>query len=116
MPATAPLQVLIVRHPKDTDVMPFEEAIVRAFQGGKEPGGYLATSEELGIQLKVFSGTTPDPPAQTLDAFCHTLTIVLIDRFLIESSDVGLWEWLAGCWKHADLSNGRHEMLAVPME
>jgi hypothetical protein len=31
---------------------PFEDAIVRAFQGGKEAGGYLATGEDLGIQLE----------------------------------------------------------------
>ena len=36
MPAAAPLQVLVFRHPDDPDVARFEEAVVRAFQGGKE--------------------------------------------------------------------------------
>ena len=50
MVVTAPLQLLIFRHPDDRDVEPYEDAIVRAFQGGKEAGGYLATAEDLGIR------------------------------------------------------------------
>jgi hypothetical protein len=82
MPATAPLQVLLFRHTRDTDVLPYEEAIVRAFQGGKEASGYLATGDDLGIQLQVFSGppAAEQAPAQMLDSFCHVRTIVLIDR------------------------------------
>ena len=51
MAAAPSLQILLFRHPDDLDVEPFEEAIVRAFQGGKEAGGYLATGDDLGIQL-----------------------------------------------------------------
>ena len=46
MAAIAPLQVLLFRHPDDIDVLPYEEAIIRAFQGGKEAGGYLASGED----------------------------------------------------------------------
>jgi hypothetical protein len=118
MPATAPLQVLLFRHTGDTDVLPYEEAIVRAFQGGKEAGGYLATGDDLGIQLQVFSGApaVEQTPAQMLDSFCHTLTIVLIDRVLLKESDQALWDWLSEGWEHIDASDGRHAILAVPMD
>jgi hypothetical protein len=118
MPATAPLQVLLFRHPGDTDVLSYEEAIVRAFQGGKEAGGYLATGDDLGIQLQVFSGApaVEQRPAHLLDGFCHTLTLLLIDRVLMKEGDQALWDWLSDCWKHIDASGGRHVILAVPMD
>lgn len=118
MPATAPLQVLLFRHTRDTDVLPYEEAIVRAFQGGKEAGGYLATGDDLGIQLQVFSAApkVEHAPAQLLDSFCHTLAIVLIDRVLLKESDQALWDWLSECCEHIDASEGRHAILAVPMD
>src|SRR5690242_7997394 len=76
MPAASPLQILLFRHTEDPDVLPYEEAIIRAFQGGKETGGYLATGEDLGIQSQIFSEAPPPdcPVAKTLDSFCHTLT------------------------------------------
>lgn len=118
MLATAPLQVLLFRHPNDTDVLPYEEAIVRAFQGGKEAGGYLASGEDLGIQLQIFSTAprTDYSEAQTLDSFCHTLTVVLIDRGLLDKGGDSLWDWLSACWLHTNASSGRHALLAVPMD
>jgi hypothetical protein len=118
MPTTAPLQLLVFRHPEDMDVLPFEEAIVRAFQGGKEAGGYLASGEDLGIQLQLFA-TAPQlecSAAQMLDSFCHTLTIVLIDSALLEKGNDSLWDWLVACWTHTNASKGRHAVLAVPLE
>lgn len=116
MPASAPLQVLLFRHPDDTDVAPYEEAIVRAFQGGKEAGGYLATGEDLGIQLEVFFAAPPDPAPATLDRVCHTLVIVLIDHVFLNQGDAELWTWLGACWAHVDATGGRHGMVALPME
>lgn len=114
--SAAPLQLLIFRHLDDKDVAPFEDAIVRAFQGGKEAGGYVATGEDLGVQLEVFDGAPPIPATQVLDSFCHTLTIVLVDRLLLDKGGVALWEWLGECWTQTDASAGRHAMLCVPME
>src|SRR5260370_1285602 len=100
MPTTAPLQLLLFRNAGDSDVLPYEEAIVRAFQGGKDPGGYLATGDDLGIQLEVFSGApiSDRSVAETLDSFSHTLTVVLIDREMLSSGSDALWDWLAECW------------------
>jgi len=116
--ATLPLQLLLFRHADDRDVFPYEEAIVRAFQGGKGAGGYLATGEDLGIQLEVFSAAPQigRSAAETLDTFGHTLTIILIDRELLNKGGDALWDWLADCWRHTDASNGRHAMLPVPMD
>jgi hypothetical protein len=115
---TAPLQVLLFRYTGDGDVLPYEESIVRALQGGKEAGGYIASSEDLGIQLQVFSGAPQieRTAAQTLDSFCHTLTVILVDRALIEKADDALWDWFSNCWEHVDASNGRHAMVALPMD
>lgn len=116
MPAAAPLQILIFRHLDDAEVGPYEEAIVRAFQGGKEAGGYLATGEDLGIQLEVFLAVPPAPAAETLDSFCHTLTVALVDCCLLAKGGDALWDWLADCWAHIDASGGRHAMVFIPME
>jgi hypothetical protein len=116
MPTAAPLQLLLFRHTDDRDALRFEEAVVRAFQGGKEAGGYLATGEDLGIQLEVFSTAPVLDAEKTLDSFCHTLTVVLVDRSLLDKSGDALWDWLAKCWVSANASKGRHAMLAIPMD
>jgi hypothetical protein len=116
MPAAAPLQILMFRHPDDSDVMRYENAVVRAFQGGKEAGEYLATGEDLGIQLELFSDTPPQAAPETLDAFCHTLVVVFADQALVVKGSVALWDWLVNCWMHADASNGRHLMLVIAMD
>ena len=116
MPASAPLQILIFRHPADEDVAPYEDAVIRAFQGGKEAGGYLATGEDLGIQLEVFAAVPPHSVAQTIDGFAHTLALVLIDAEFLRNGDQTLWDWLAACWSHINASGGRHAIIVVPME
>jgi len=116
MPAAAPLQILLIRHPDDVDVARYENAVVRAFQGGKEAGEYLATGEDLGIQLELFSDPPPQAAPETLDAFCHTLVVVFADQALLAKTSAPLWDWLVRCWAHADASNGRHLMLVVAMD
>jgi hypothetical protein len=117
MAMIAPLQVLLFRHAGSAEVSPYEEAIVRAFQGGKEAGGYLVSGEDLGIQLRVFCAApqTEQTVAETLDSFCHTLTVVLLDDTLVQEADDGLWDWLSRNWEHVETSDGRHAMLAVPL-
>lgn len=116
MPRTAPLQLLFFRHPEDPNALPYEEAIARAFQGGKDAGGYLATGEDLGLQWQVFASAPQRAAAATLDGFCHTVTVVLADAELLKKGDDALWDWLAACWTATRNSNGRHAMLAVAMD
>src|SRR5581483_6810681 len=116
MPAAAPLQILLFKHSDDADVMRYENALVRAFQGGKEAGEYLATGEDLGIQLEVFSDTPPQAAAETLDAFCHSFVVVFADQAFLSKSSRALWDWIVSCWVHAEASNGRHLMLVVAMD
>jgi hypothetical protein len=113
MPRLAPLQLLLFRHPEDVDYQPYEEAIARAFQGGKDAGGYLATGEDLGLQWELFAAAPPRPASETLDGFCHTLTVVLVDTKLLEKGDDKLWDWLAGCATATRNSRRRHAMLVV---
>jgi hypothetical protein len=115
MPSSAPLQLLLFRDLQDSEVLPYETAIIRAFQGGKEAGGYLATGEDLGIQLEVFSAAPELRASEVLESFSHTLTIVLLDGALL-SVDDALCNWLAECWQVTKGSNGRHAMLVVAMD
>jgi hypothetical protein len=116
MAITAPLQLLLFLHAKDLDVLPYEQAIVRAFQGGMEAGGYLATGEDLGIQLEVFSSAPGLSVTEAVGSFCHTLTVVLVDSTLLEKADDAMWDWLAECWVFTNASDGRHAMLVLPMD
>ena len=116
MPPIVPLQILVFRHPDDTDVEPYQKALVRAFQGGEDAGHYLATGDDLGIQLEVFS-TVPQLQAERLlDAFCHSVVVVFADRALLDDGGDLLWDWLEECWTLTRASNGRHAMLAVAMD
>jgi hypothetical protein len=116
MPTAAPLQILLFRHTDDADVPPYQKAILRAFQGGEEAGNYLATGDDLGIQLEIFSTAPVLVPAATLDAFGHTVTVVFIDRALLDKGGDPLWDWLAECWTLTSASNGRHAILAIAMD
>ena len=116
MPTVAPLQILLFRHTDDADALPYQKAIVRAFQGGEEAGNYLATGDDLGVQLEIFSTLPALVPAQVLDAFCHTVTVVFVDRALLDKAGDPMWDWLAECWTLTSASNGRHAMLAIAMD
>jgi len=118
MAPLAPLQLLVFRHPRDLDMIPYEEAIARAFQGGREAGGYLASGEDLGVQVELFSGIARSgrPPAETLDTFCHTFVLVLVDNGLLGQRGGALWDWLAECWGHIGRSSGRHGILVVAID
>jgi len=116
MPTVAPLQILLFSHADDKDVPPYQKAILRVFEGGEEAGNYLATGDDLGLQLGVFSTAPVIAPAKMLDAFCHTVTVVFVDRALLDKGGDALWDWLAECWSLTNASNGRHAMLAVAMD
>ncbi len=116
MPTRAPLQLLLFRHTDDLDVFPYQEAILRAFQGGRETRNYLATGEDLGIQMEVFADTPGFGAIAAVDGFCHTVTVVLVDGALLDKGGDSLWNWLSDCWNHTRASNGRHAMLAVALD
>ena len=119
MTATAPLQILLFRHPDDSETAPLEDAIVRAFQGGKDATTYLATGADLGVKVQPFTKVPDIPAKDKLDATCHTLTLVLVGPALqtqLEVSAEPLRQWLADCWDHVDKPEERHRMLAIPLE
>jgi hypothetical protein len=116
MAATAPLQILLFLHPDDLDVVRYEDAVVCALQGGKEAGEYLATGDDLGIQLEVFADAPSRTAPEVFGAFCHTLAIVFIDRALLDKTTTSFWDWLVHCWQYVDASDGQHALLAVAMD
>lgn len=111
-----PLQVLVFRHSQDRQVLPYEAAVVRALQGGKPLGGYLAVGDDLGVPVSLFEDAPPRPAAEVLDDYCHTLVLVLVDQKLLDKGSTALWDWIAESWKRCDASDGRHGMLVLPME
>jgi hypothetical protein len=116
MPAAAPLQVLIFRHPDDRELTAFEGAIIAGIQGGKDVGPYLAAGEDFGIQTKIFDAPPPMGPDQTLDSFGHTFVAVLVDEAFLTRMPDALWDWLANAWQHIDASRGRHGIIVLTME
>lgn len=116
MPTPAPLQLLLFRHADDLDVNPYQEAILRAFQGGKDVRNYLATGEDLGIQIEVFGGPPALGATAIVDSFCHTVTVVLADSTFLNRGGDPLWDWLVDCWNLTRASNGRHAMLVVALD
>lgn len=116
MSAVPPLQLLLFRHPGDVDVRPYEDAILRAFHGGREIGGYAAVGDDLGIQIEIYGCAPPQTVDEKLAGFCHAVVVVLVDRQMLEQSDAGLWDWLAQCWERCDASDGRHAMIVLPLE
>lgn len=118
MAEISPLQLLFFRHTEDTDASVYEEAILRAFQGGTEAGGYLTTGEDIGIPTQIFreSPRLEQTIAQLLDSVCHTITVVIVDDALLSKGSDDLWDWLAECWTHTSTSNYRHSMFAIAMD
>lgn len=115
MSARPPLRVLLFRHRHDADVQDYENALVHAFQGGKEAGAYVSAGADLGIQLEVFEDAPPTSAESLLDGFCHTLVIVFVDAALLGAGEA-LSSWLAACFRRSSGSGGRHRMLPFAME
>ena len=116
MPTRAPLQVLLFRHSVDADTVPYQEAILHALQGGKDTRNYSATGADLGIQSEIYESTPAFPAPDTLDSFCHTVSVVLVDNGLLSKCDALTWDWLEACWNHVRASNGRHAMILVALD
>jgi hypothetical protein len=110
------LRILLFRNIGDTDTQPFEEAIVRAFQGGKAAGGYLATGDDLGIQLQEFAKAPLESAVEVLASVDHVLILLLIDAKLLTEGTDDLWDWLADAWVRVDASDGRHALICISME
>jgi len=106
-----PLQVLILRHKQDKDALVFEEACARAFEGASNASGYLATGEDLGVEIKRFDAApavlgTVDT---LLNATSHTLVIVILDEGGVQ--DATFVDWLEQCWQIVRASGQRHQFL-----
>ena len=69
-----------------------------------------------GSRSKVFADTPGFGAIATVDGFCHTVTVVLVDGALLDKGGDSLWNWLSDCWNHTRASNGRHAMLAVALD
>ncbi len=111
-----PLQVVILRHSADDEGVPFENAVERAFQGGTTIGGYLASGEDLGVEVRKFHAT---PELQIgvsdfLDSVCHTLVVAIVDTAAL--NDNAFLDWLVQCWNYIRPSGGRHRLLLLPLD
>lgn len=109
----APLQLLIFRYETEKNTLPYEDAIVQAFQGGKDARTYVPAGEDLGIDVKPFTGVPKYTVPELLDCTCHTLIILLVGQGFLEKGDDSVWDWLLECWRHVRASNKRHAMMPV---
>ncbi len=115
MTAAAPLRILLFRHPNDPDVRPFEDAIVRVIQGGKDAGAYVAAGAGLGVQLELFANAPPLAADRFLDNFRHTLVVVFVDHGLL-GAEPSLFTWLKACFRHVSETGDRHGILVLALE
>jgi len=110
-----PLQLIIFRG-DDVEIAPYEEALVRALQGGKDAGSYLATGDDLGIQLRLFSNAPKFSPAESLSGFCHTVVLVFIDRTLIKKASKKFWNWIRKYYREVQASSDRCTLVPFALE
>src|SRR6266576_1880799 len=102
MPIVPPLQVSIYRHSEDLDTGEYEEALLHAFQGGDESLGYVGGGEDLNIPLRVFhqAPEVEQTASDFLDSVPHSVTIVLLDRHLLDHDTQALYDSLPICLRH----------------
>lgn len=96
-----PLQVVILRDRRDYDLLPVEEAVERAFKGGPQTSGYVATGEDLGNELRKFD-VAPQlkiPVSKLLNGACNTIVVAIIGSSL--ASDPRFCQFLEDAWSHA---------------
>jgi len=111
-----PFQVVIFRHANDIEGVPFEQAAERAFKGGITASGYLATGEDLGVDLKTFNACPHSSVSiqMLLDQACHTLLIAIIDFPALD--DALFLDTLANIWSLIRRSGKRHDMLLLTLD
>jgi hypothetical protein len=96
-----PLQIVILRDKRDFDLLSIEEALERAFKGGPQTSGYVATGEDLGTELRKFdiAPRLTIPVAKLLDGACHTVVVAIIGPTL--ANDSRFRQFLVDAWAHA---------------
>lgn len=113
MATKPPLQIIIVRHKDDAESLELEVAVERAFKGGAHTGGYVASGEDLGMELRKFNDA---PVLQSsveacMDATCHTVVVALAGPYLLGNKP--LLNLVTDAWAHARQSQGAHTVLIV---
>lgn len=110
------LQIILFRHAADGEGEPFEQAVGRAFSGGVSASGYLATGEDLGVDIRVFDGP-PDASVSfpaLVDASCHTLAVAIIDSGAL--GDDAFLDSLSNIWDLVLRSAKRHNLLLLTLD
>lgn len=107
----APLRVMICGKSSFRQCDEYVEAIVRAFNGSDDDGGYLASGDDLDVDTRWFS----DCPAHTADLHLngalHTFIVILANAELAD--DVEYRKWLEEALRLVQDSNGRHRILVL---
>jgi hypothetical protein len=103
-----PLQLILLRDKKDADMLVFEEAVERAFKGGPQTSGYVATGEDLGVEIRKFdvAPRLRGPLSALVDGACHTIVIALVGPEILNSEAsirflVDVWSYIRAGGKHS---------------
>src|SRR5258706_1897212 len=105
-----PLQLLLLRDKRDVEMLPFEEAVEKAMKGGAQTSGYIATGEDLGVEIRKFdiAPKLRGPLPTLMDGACHTLVIALVGPAL--TADIESRRFLAKVWSYIR-SRNQHSLL-----
>ena len=110
-----PLQVILVRHGRDVELLNYQEAVLRGFTGAASPSGYSAYGEDLGAEIRQYDESVKplSPIGKTIEGACHTLIVVFADSMLI--GDKGLTSFVETCWDVVHRSRNRHTLLVLAL-
>ena len=95
-----PLQFLIMRDERELDMTSFEEAIERALKGGPHTSGYLASGEDLGVEIRTYKRVPKvrHSLSKVIEAACHTVVVVLVGTVCATDKEWG--RFLDKAWLH----------------
>lgn len=107
-----PLQFMVFRDRRDLDMAPFEEAVERALKGGPQTSGYIASGEDLGVEIRKFDRVPRlrQPLANVIAGACHTVFVALVGDAC--ASDMTWRQFLARAWSYVQ-AHQEHSLLLL---
>lgn len=87
------------------------ESIRKAFHGSTDESGYLATGEDLGVDVRWFPQCPRQSPAVHLNGALHSFVVVLATARL--ASNGGYRQWIDEATRIVQESEGRHRLIVL---
>lgn len=104
-------RVLICGRAEFRQAAEYVDAIQRAFRGAVEESGYLASGDDLGVDVTWFTHRPDRPPAAHLEGALHTLVVVLASESM--AMDDQFRSWLEVALELIQASRDRHRLIVL---